>query len=55
MEPTVFEAPEAEAPAAAAGGAEAGGGASEYERRVPAVLIERSRAAMARWKANQGG
>ena len=55
MEPTVFEAPEAEAPAAAAGGAEAGGGASEYERRVPAVLIERSRAAMARWKAKQGG
>lgn len=56
MEPTVFAAPEEAAPAADAGGdAGAGGGASEYERRVPAVLIERSRAAMARWKATHGG
>ncbi len=56
MEPKVFEAPEAEAAAADAGaGGDAGGGASEYERRVPAVLIERSRAAMAKWKAAQAG
>ena len=57
MEPTVFveEAPAADAGAGAAaggGGDAAGGGASEYERRVPAVLIERSRAALAKWKAN---
>jgi hypothetical protein len=56
MEPTVFEAPEAEASAADAGaGGESTGAGSEYERRVPAVLIERSRAAMARWKAKQDG
>jgi hypothetical protein len=54
MEPTVFveEAP-AEVAAAGDGGAVAGGG-SEYERRVPAVLIERSKAAMAKWKATHG-
>lgn len=56
MEPTVFEAPEEAAPAAGSAGEGAGGGgASEYERRVPAVLIERSRAALARWKATHGG
>jgi hypothetical protein len=56
MEPQVFEAPApeaaAEAPAAAAGGA--GGGDSEYLRLVPAILVERSRAAMAKWKATHG-
>lgn len=53
MEPTVFveEAPAETGGAAAAEGGAAGGG-SEYERRVPAVLIERSRAALAKWKAN---
>jgi hypothetical protein len=55
MEPTVFvEEAAADAGAAAAsddGGAAAGGG-SEYERRVPALLIERSRAALAKWKAS---
>lgn len=56
MEPTVFEAPEEVATAAESGGAaDSAGGGSEYERRVPAVLIERSRAAMERWKAKQGG
>ncbi|MGD9997755.1 MAG: hypothetical protein AB7L17_20405 [Ilumatobacteraceae bacterium] len=56
MEPAVFEAPEAEAaPAVAAGGeGEAGatGPEAEYLRLVPANLVERSRAAMAKWKAS---
>jgi hypothetical protein len=46
-------APEA---AADGGGAAVADGASpaeaEYLRRVPAVLVERSRAALAKWKAN---
>lgn len=52
MEPAVFveEAP-AEVAASSGGDAGAGGGQSEYERRVPALLIERSRAALAKWKA----
>jgi hypothetical protein len=59
MEPAVFEAPEAAeaAPAAAAaadGGGEGGGVETEYTRLVPAVLVERSRAAMAKWKAAHG-
>jgi hypothetical protein len=54
MEPT-FEAVEEPAAAAASAGGEAAGGGSEYERRVPALLIERSRAAMERWKAKAAG
>jgi hypothetical protein len=59
MEPPAFAEPEPEAApaggdaAAAAGG---GGGAveSEYERRIPPVLVERSRAALAKWRATRG-
>lgn len=52
MEPQVFEevAPEASAAAAAPAG-EGGGADSEFLRLVPAILVERSRAAMAKWKA----
>jgi hypothetical protein len=52
MEPQVFAeaAPEAAAAPAGDSGAPAGGD-SEYLRLVPAVLVERSRAAMAKWKA----
>jgi hypothetical protein len=56
MEPAVFEAPEAAgdaAPAAvAAGEVGATGPEAEYLRLVPASLVERSRAALAKWKAN---
>ena len=55
MEPTVFveEAAAGGGDAAASAGADApAGGGSEYERRVPALLIERSRAALAKWKAS---
>jgi hypothetical protein len=57
MEPAVFEAPEAAAEAAPAAAASAGeGGATgpeaEYLRLVPAILVERSRAALAKWKAS---
>lgn len=56
MEPAVFEAPEAvEAAPAVAGDAPAGAVESDYTRLVPALLIERSRAAMAKWKAEHGG
>lgn len=59
MEPAVFEAPEAAAPAAAdaASAADAGSGGvqSAYTRLVPALLIERSQAALAKWKATHGG
>lgn len=56
MEPQTFEAPAPEADAApAAGGGDAGAGESEYTRRVPAHLIERSKAGLAKWKANHGG
>jgi hypothetical protein len=54
MEPAVFVDEAAAEPAAGevAGGAAPGGeGDSEYTRRVPAVLVERSRAAMAKWQA----
>ena len=56
MEPQTFDAPEADAaPAAApAGGGDGAPAESEYTRRVPAHLIERSQAGMARWKANHG-
>ena len=42
--------------AAAAGGGDAGSDAalSEAAKRVPAHLLERSRAARERWKAKQG-
>ena len=60
MEPPAFAEPEPEAeasggdaaPAAAGGG---GGGQSDYERRIPPVLVERSRAALAKWRATHGG
>ncbi len=52
MEPQVFEEVVPEASAAAAAPAGEGGGAdSEFLRLVPAILVERSRAAMAKWKA----
>jgi hypothetical protein len=56
MEPQTFDAPEEAAPAAAAAGGDAGGGGveSEYTRRVPAILIERSRAALEKWKSTHG-
>jgi hypothetical protein len=53
MEPT-FEAPPEEPAAVAAvgGGGDAGGGAdSLYLQRVPPNLVERSRAALAKWRA----
>ncbi|MBI5087837.1 MAG: hypothetical protein HZB15_02910 [Actinobacteria bacterium] len=56
MEPAVFEAPEAvaeAAPAAASGdGGAATGPEAEDLRLVPPVLVGRSRAAMAKWKAS---
>jgi hypothetical protein len=61
MEPPAFAEPEpeAEAPgdAAPVGGGAAGGGAgqSDYERRIPQILIERSRAALEKWRATHGG
>jgi hypothetical protein len=53
MEPPAFDEPAPqEAPAEVSGGDTGGAPASEYSRRVPAVLIERSTAALAKWKAN---
>lgn len=53
MEPTVFvEEVAAEAVASADGPTDAGGGGSVYEQRVPALLRERSSAALARWRAS---
>ncbi len=56
MTPPAFEdLVPADEPVAAAGApadAGAGAGLSEIEKRVPAALLERSRAAMAKWKAN---
>ena len=43
---------EASSDVPAASGDAAGGADSEYLRRVPAVLVERSRAALAKWKAS---
>ena len=59
MEPPAFAEPEPEAAAAGGDAASAtggGGGAveSEYERRIPPVLVERSRAALAKWRATRG-
>jgi hypothetical protein len=54
MTPPAFEDLVAEeAPAAATGDAPAAGGAA-IDSRVPAHLIERSRAARAKWEANRG-
>ena len=55
MTPPSFDdlVPEAAAESAAsAAGGEAAGPEAEYLRRVPAALVERSRAALAKWKAN---
>jgi hypothetical protein len=57
MVPPTFDDMVADTPAADSGGAApAGDGASgpeaDYLRRVPAVLVDRSRAALAKWKAN---
>lgn len=56
MEPAVFEAPEAVADAAPSAAVGDGTGAvqSDYARLVPADLIERSRAALEKWKATHG-
>lgn len=64
MQPPAFDDPApADAGAAGDGGSAAGesgvtgaaGGAdAEFLRLVPAVLVDRSRAAMAKWKASQG-
>ena len=53
MEPKVFEevAPDASVAATAAPSGAGGGADSEFLRLVPAILVERSRAAMAKWKA----
>lgn len=55
MEMPTFDdvAPEAAADAGAAAAADGASPAeAEFLRRVPAVLVERSRAALAKWKAN---
>ena len=56
VEPPSFEDLEPEEPAAAPSGGGDGGDAelSEAAKRVPAHLLERSRAARERWKAKQG-
>lgn len=57
MEPQVFDAPAAEIAAPPSADGDAGGGAaveSAYTRLIPAHLIERSRAGMAKWKENNG-
>jgi hypothetical protein len=55
MEPAVFidEAP-AEAAVSAGDGAAGGAGPSAYEQLVPEILRERSKAALAKWKAANG-
>ncbi len=52
--PPVFEEVEAEEPAAGESGADASGGVelSAAAKRVPSHLLDRSRAARERWKAN---
>ena len=55
MDLPVFEDVAADAPAAAApagDGAAVGGAEAAYLARVPAALVERSRAALAKWKAS---
>jgi hypothetical protein len=56
MEPAVFEAPEPAAPADGGDAPVDAGGApvSDYARLVPANLIERSRAALEKWKTTHG-
>lgn len=56
VEPPTFEDLQPEEPAAvpAAGGGEGDAELSEAAKRVPAHLLERSRAARERWKAKQG-
>lgn len=56
VEPPTFEDLQPEEPAAVAPAGESGGDAelSEAAKRVPAHLLERSRAARERWKAKQG-
>jgi hypothetical protein len=60
MEPPAFAEPEPEAGGGDAapagdGGGGGGGAQSDYERRIPPVLVERSRAALAKWRATHGG
>jgi hypothetical protein len=60
MEPPVFEdvepaAEEAAAAPAASGDSASDAALSEAAKRVPAHLLERSRAARERWKAKQAG
>ena len=58
VEPPSFEDLQPEEPAESSGGGDGGGGdaeLSEAAKRVPAHLLERSRAARERWKAKQGG
>ena len=56
VEPPSFEDLQPEEPAAeASGGGEGDSELSEAAKRVPAHLLERSRAARERWKAKQGG
>ena len=61
VEPPVFEdapAEEAEAAPAGEGGGDGGDGGeqlSEAAKRIPPALLERSRAALAKWKANNPG
>jgi hypothetical protein len=53
MEPPAFVEPVAEEGAAPAAAGEApAAGASPYELRIPAILRERSAAALAKWQAN---
>jgi len=55
MTPPAFEdlapAPDASDAPTASGGDGSGGGLSEAAKRIPADLLERSRAALAKWKA----
>jgi hypothetical protein len=62
VEPPIFEEQPAEeasaAPAAASSGGDDGGGGAQLSaaaQKVPAHLLERSRAALARWKAANPG
>jgi hypothetical protein len=55
--PPPIEMPVEAAPAGAASGSDSADGASGavVDSRIPAVLLERSRAALAKWKATHGG
>ncbi len=54
MEPAVFVSEAPAEVAAATGGADGGAGPSAYEQLIPEVLRERSKAALAKWKASHG-